>query len=67
MARECRLCLDRHSRHYLPRPTMSGSYDRKCKHLRNMEISCRNARATQHSLPDIYRLFKNPNKLSSGR
>lgn len=40
-------------RHYLPRPTMSGSYDRKCKHLRNMEISCRNARATRHSLPDL--------------
>jgi len=25
VAKECRLCLDRYRRHYLPRPTMSSS------------------------------------------
>ncbi len=30
-------------RHYLPRPTMSGSFDRNGKYLRNRDISCRNA------------------------
>ncbi|CDX52789.1 hypothetical protein MPL3365_170093 [Mesorhizobium plurifarium] len=36
-------------RHYLPRPTMSGSFDRNGKRLRNKEIFRRDARATRHS------------------
>jgi hypothetical protein len=40
-------------RHYLPRPTMSGSFDRNGKRLRNKGISCRNAQATRHSRLDL--------------
>lgn len=40
-------------RHYLPRPTMSGSFGRNGKSLRNKEISCRNARAARHSQLDL--------------
>ncbi|WP_292390362.1 hypothetical protein [Mesorhizobium sp.] len=29
-------------RHYLPRPTMSSSFDRNSKCLKNRDISCRN-------------------------
>jgi hypothetical protein len=40
-------------RHYLPRPTMSGSFDRNDKYLRNKGISCRDARATRHGRLDL--------------
>jgi integrase len=40
-------------RHYLPRPTMSGSFGRDSKRLRNKEISCRNTLATRHSQRDL--------------
>ncbi|WJI38351.1 MULTISPECIES: tyrosine-type recombinase/integrase [Mesorhizobium] len=53
-------------RHYLPRPTMSGSYDRKCKHLRTWRFPAETPEPPDIACP-IYRLFKNPNKLSSGR
>ncbi|MFD1985524.1 tyrosine-type recombinase/integrase [Mesorhizobium newzealandense] len=40
-------------RHYLPCPTMSGSFDRNGKYRRNRDISCRNARHTRHSRLDL--------------
>ncbi len=37
----------------MPRPTISGSYTRDGKRLRNKEISCGNTRATRHSQRDL--------------
>jgi len=40
-------------RHYVSFRTMSGSFDRNGKCLRNKGISCRNARGTRHSRLDL--------------
>ncbi len=53
-------------RHYLPWRTMSSSLDRNYKRLRNKESFRRNTRAPD-IISAVYRLFKNPSRLSSGR
>lgn len=53
-------------RHYLPCRTMSSSFDRNGKCLRNRDFPAETP-GPPDIVSSIYRLFKNPNKLSSGR